>query len=90
MKRPRVLLDCDGVLSAFVDAALEIVHKVAGDRYVPVDVTRFDFCDALGLWGTPHNTGEPTPAGAHRMTSWRALASMVRSIAKLQQELLPP
>ena len=201
MKRPRVLLDCDGVLSAFVDAALEIVHKVTGDRYVPVDVTRFGFCDALGLsaparravmdaikhtrgfvadmkplpgaidgvlaireladvyvvtspwagsptwmaertawlahyftidadhvihasakhlvdghvlvddrsahvalwlaeragvpdrngvlWGTPHNTDEAVPAGAHRMTSWRALASMVRSIAKLQQELLP-
>lgn len=49
MKRPRVLLDCDGVLSAFVDAALDFVYKVTGDRYVLADVTRFDFCDALGL-----------------------------------------
>jgi 5'-nucleotidase len=48
-RRIRVLLDCDGLLSDFTSAALEVVAKVAGKRYVPADVVRFDFCDALGL-----------------------------------------
>lgn len=49
MRRPRAIFDCDGFLSAFTESALDVVHEVTGRRYTPADVTRFDFCDALGL-----------------------------------------
>lgn len=49
MRRPRLLIDSDGVLSAFTAAALEVVAEQTGKRFALADVTRFDFCDALGL-----------------------------------------
>lgn len=49
MIRPRVLLDCDGVLADFIDVALDIVGVVTGRTYQPEQVTQWDFCAALGL-----------------------------------------
>lgn len=48
-RKPRILLDCDGVTADFVDGALAIVHCVTGRRYAPEDVKAFDFCKSLGL-----------------------------------------
>lgn len=39
----RVLLDCDGVLSDFVGAALGVIGEVTGRWYGPSEVTRWDF-----------------------------------------------
>jgi 5'(3')-deoxyribonucleotidase len=49
MSRPVVLLDCDGVLSDFVSAVLDLVHELCGPRYQPHDVTCFDLAKSLGL-----------------------------------------
>ena len=47
--RPRVLLDCDGVLADFVSAMLRVVFEVTGKTFEPEDVTEFNFARALGL-----------------------------------------
>jgi 5'(3')-deoxyribonucleotidase len=47
--RPRVLLDCDGVLSDFIGSVLALTNELLGTSYRPEDVTEFDFMRALGL-----------------------------------------
>ncbi len=49
MTRPRVLLDCDGVLADFVGGVLPIVRQVTGRDYTHEDVAQYSFSDALGL-----------------------------------------
>lgn len=49
MRRLKLALDCDGVLSMFTEGALVIVEEVTGRHYESVDVTEFDFTKALGL-----------------------------------------
>lgn len=49
MKKLKISLDCDGVLSSFIFGALKIVEEITGRRYEPSDVTAFDFTKALGL-----------------------------------------
>jgi 5'(3')-deoxyribonucleotidase len=49
VKRKRAIFDSDGFLSAFTESALEVVFELTGKRFVPADVKRFDFCDAIGL-----------------------------------------
>ena len=45
---PRVLLDVDGVLAAFVDGFLRLVNERIGTTYASADVTCFDIAEALG------------------------------------------
>ena len=45
----RILLDCDGVLADFISRMLETVARVTGRVHSPDQVTKFDFCAALGL-----------------------------------------
>ena len=47
--RPRVLLDCDGVLSEFMASALRLINQLLGTRHRLDDVTEFDFSRALGF-----------------------------------------
>lgn len=49
MKRLKIALDCDGLLSDFTRGALRVVEEVTGKRFVPADVTEWDFCKVLGL-----------------------------------------
>ena len=49
MKKLKILLDCDGVLSDFAAGMLVVVAEVTGKRFTPADVTAFDFTTALGL-----------------------------------------
>ena len=49
LARPRVLLDCDGVLCDFIGGVLDIVETVTGERRHREEIDRFDFAAALGL-----------------------------------------
>ncbi len=64
MRRPIVLVDCDGVLADFVGGVLELVENVTGLAYEPHDVDQFDFCKALKIGGLDaslikHKIGAP-------------------------------
>jgi 5'(3')-deoxyribonucleotidase len=48
MRRPLVLLDCDGILSDFVGWFLLKIEQRLGVSYHREDVTRFDFSDLSG------------------------------------------
>lgn len=47
MPRPRVLLDCDGVLADFLSAALKVIHQVTGKMHSPMAVLEWDIMEAL-------------------------------------------
>ena len=49
MKKIKIVLDCDGVLSNFTAGMLVVVADVTGKRFTPAEVTLFDFTKALGL-----------------------------------------
>jgi 5' nucleotidase, deoxy (Pyrimidine), cytosolic type C protein (NT5C) len=49
VRRLKLALDCDGLLSNFTAGALKIVEEVTGRRYAEADVGEFDFTKALGL-----------------------------------------
>jgi hypothetical protein len=49
MKRLKINLDCDGLLSNFVAGALVVVAEVTGKQFSSTDVTAFDFTKSLGL-----------------------------------------
>lgn len=48
-RRPRVLVDCDGVLADFMSSALRIINRELDSDHMLDDVTEFDFAKALGL-----------------------------------------
>lgn len=49
MRKIQIALDADGVLRNFTVGALAIVKEVTGRTYSPLDVTAFNFAEALGL-----------------------------------------
>jgi 5' nucleotidase, deoxy (Pyrimidine), cytosolic type C protein (NT5C) len=49
VRKLQIALDCDGLLSRFVDGALKVVEEVTGRRHEESDVGEFDFTRALGL-----------------------------------------
>lgn len=49
MKRPRILLDVDGVLGNFTGPYIEHVNQVLGTAYTVDDITEFDIGRCLGL-----------------------------------------
>lgn len=51
--KPRVLLDCDGVLSDFTGGFLDLVNAEFGTNHQPADVTSYDIAESLG-WGAAH------------------------------------
>lgn len=48
-RRPRVLVDCDGVLADFMSSALRIINRELDSRHTLYDVSEFDFAKSLGL-----------------------------------------
>lgn len=48
MKRPRILVDCDGILSDFVSPALDLIHSHTGDRHTVDEITQWDVFAAVG------------------------------------------
>lgn len=47
--RPRVLVDCDGVLADFMSSALEIINATLGTAHELSAITQCSFADALDL-----------------------------------------
>lgn len=47
IRKPTVLMDCDGVLSDFTSACLEIVFKKTGVRYQPEDIKTWEIFDSI-------------------------------------------
>jgi hypothetical protein len=45
--RPSVLLDVDGVLADFVQAALDHLHALAGHRVDPTIITTWEMFDSV-------------------------------------------
>lgn len=49
MKKPIILLDCDGVLADFTDLALQIIEEETGKKFYPIDIPRWDVFESLGF-----------------------------------------
>jgi 5'(3')-deoxyribonucleotidase len=49
IRKPRALVDADGVLFDFCAGALKVVAMITGRTYTRQQVTEFDLCKALGL-----------------------------------------
>jgi 5'(3')-deoxyribonucleotidase len=47
MKKPRLLLDVDGVLANFLSRAFPIIESLSGVRYVPEDLTSWDIFETV-------------------------------------------
>jgi 5'(3')-deoxyribonucleotidase len=47
--KPRILVDCDGVMAAFVNATLERVRLMTGKAFTPDQVTAWDVIECLGV-----------------------------------------
>jgi 5'(3')-deoxyribonucleotidase len=47
--KPRVLLDCDNVLSDFVTPMLRVLSEITGRPFTPKDVTEYDIMRSLGI-----------------------------------------
>lgn len=48
MKKLRILLDCDGVLSDYCTACFDLIEKHTGDRHTHEEVTHWDVFEVLG------------------------------------------
>lgn len=48
MKRPRILVDCDGILSDFVKPTLDLVFEHTGDRHTHEEIVQWDVFAAIG------------------------------------------
>jgi 5'(3')-deoxyribonucleotidase len=45
--RPRVLVDCDGVMADFVGATLSIAHRISSKRWAVEDLKGWDFWESM-------------------------------------------
>ncbi len=45
----RVLIDCDGVLSAFTEGWLKLINAARRTSFTPADVTSWDICASIGI-----------------------------------------
>lgn len=48
-RRPRALVDCDGILSDFIGGALATINELYTTSFTREQVTEFDFTKALGM-----------------------------------------
>ncbi len=48
MKKPRILLDCDGVLSDYCSGCFDLIEQHTGDRHTHEEVTHWDVFEVLG------------------------------------------
>ncbi len=46
---PRLILDCDGMLSNYVAGVIETIFELTGKRFRPEDVKAWNVCRELGL-----------------------------------------
>lgn len=79
MHRPRLLLDCDGVLADFLTPALKILKELTGRTYAPSDFTDWDLFQTVGPeWKAPFYracgelsclTFEPYPASLNAVAN---------------------
>ncbi len=49
MRKPRVLLDCDGILANFIDPCLEAIHEFTPERFTHDDVREWAIEKSLNI-----------------------------------------
>lgn len=63
LKRPRILVDCDGILSDFVGPTLDLIHTHTGDRHHRDEIVRWDVFQSLGKKEHEHILDTAVQAG---------------------------
>ena len=48
MRKPRVLVDVDGVLADFLTPAFKIIEKLTGRLYRPEEIKQWDIFETIG------------------------------------------
>src|SRR5260221_9065117 len=62
-RRPRILLDCDGVIADFINPTLDLIYEKTGVRYLESAITEWNVFKALGITQLEHILDDAIAAG---------------------------
>jgi len=83
--KPRVLLDCDNVLSDFVGPCLKVLHQITGETYRREDVTAFNVMKSLDVPNDVADTAYAQMKGRGFCRSLPVFEGAQEGVAKLKK-----